>query len=59
MTRKARVEGAIADPVPGDNGAALQRIVDFFKAEHPDAWEAARLGPLEYGLDTMIKALND
>lgn len=45
------------DPVPGDNGAALGRIVDYFKALHPDAWEELRLCPLQHGLDEMVGKL--
>lgn len=45
------------DPVPGDNGAALQRIVEYFKAEHPDKWEAMRLCSLHNGLEDMIACL--
>jgi hypothetical protein len=63
--RKARVEGATAeggdpaDPVPGDNGAALSRIVEFFIASFPDEWEAIRLCPLQHGLDAMVEKLKD
>lgn len=63
MTRKARIEGdaaevkAKADPVPGDNGDALSRIVDFFIAQHPDDWEALRLTPLQHGLPAMAEKL--
>lgn len=45
------------DPVPGDNGAALARIVEYFKATHPDAWESLRLCPLQHGLDDMAELL--
>lgn len=58
--RKARVEGAAskaADPAPGNNGDALDRLVEYFKAEYPEEWEAAKLGPLEYGLKSMIETL--
>jgi hypothetical protein len=65
--RKARVEGAEAegveapaktpDPVPGNNGAALERIVAFFRAEHPDDWADWHLCPLESGLAAMIERL--
>lgn len=57
MPRKARVEGAIADPAPGDNAEALARIIAYFQAEHPEEWEAMKLGPLEYGLKGMIETL--
>lgn len=58
---KARVEGAVftPDPVPGDNDAALLRIVEFFKAEFPDDWEALRLCPLQHGLDDMVRLLKN
>lgn len=58
MARKARLEGAaVADPVPGDNGEALERILAFFKAEHGDSWEALKLCPLQHGLEDMIGKL--
>lgn len=47
----------IADPVAGDNGAALARIVEYFKATHPDEWETLRLCPLEHGLEAMTERL--
>ena len=46
-----------ADPVPGNNGEALGRIVDYFKAQHPDQWEALRLCPLQHGLQDMVRLL--
>lgn len=61
--RAARAEGEaadtprIADPAPGDNGEALSRLVEFFKAQHPDTWETLRLCPLQHGIDAMIEAL--
>lgn len=57
--RKARVEGAeaIADPVPGNNGDALSRIVAFFRAEYPDEWESIALCPLQHGLEVMAEKL--
>lgn len=63
-TKKARVEAAQADPVkkadpvPGDNGKALQRILDYFKAEHPSKWEEIALGPTQHGIDAMIFILS-
>ncbi len=54
-----RTKAKAADPAPGDNGAALARIVAFFKAEHPDEWEALRLGPCHHGIDQMIEKLSD
>lgn len=72
--RKARVEGdsineavrgvmadvkAFADPIPGDNGAGLGRIVEFFKASFPDDWDELRLCPLQHGLEAMIEKLKD
>lgn len=47
----------VPDPVPGDNGEALARIVAYFKAEHPEAWEELRLCPLQHGLDDMVARL--
>lgn len=46
-----------ADPVPGNDGEALARIVEFFKSEHPGAWDELRLCPLQHGLDDMIGRL--
>jgi len=65
---RSRVEGSVApaieavmrptpDPVPGDNGAALRRIVDYFKATEPDAWEELRLCPLQHGLEDMANRM--
>jgi hypothetical protein len=53
----ARKAAKAADPVPGNNGEALARIVGYFKAVHPDEWEALRLCPLQHGLDEMAKLL--
>lgn len=46
-----------ADPVPGNDGDALARIVDYLKAKFPEEWEALRLCPLQHGLDEMVKRL--
>lgn len=67
---KARVEGesqAVVmqgseaerrpDPVPGNNGEALARIVEYFKAAHPEAWAELHLCPLEYALEEMVNRL--
>ena len=48
----------IADPVPGDNGEALTRIVGYFKEKHPDEWEKLRLCPLQHGVEDMARMLN-
>ncbi|MCB4860781.1 hypothetical protein K7W03_14395 [Sphingobium sp. PNB] len=59
----AAMRGAMAeiaktpDPVPGNNGEALARIVAFFQAEHSDAWEELRLCPLQHGLQDMVERL--
>lgn len=45
------------DPVPGNNGEALARIVAYFKAEHPEAWDELRLCALQHGLDEMVARL--
>ena len=45
------------DPVPGDNGEALERIAAFFRAAFPEDWEALRLCPLQHGLETMADRL--
>lgn len=57
MTTRGRPPKGPADPVPGNNGEALERIVVFFQASFPDEWEAMRLGPLEYGLSAMAERL--
>ena len=46
-----------ADPAPGNNGEDLARIVEFFKAEHPDEWASIALCPLQHGLDAMVERL--
>lgn len=62
MARKARVEGSVKAP-ESDRMVAeaaqhnLAAIVDHFKAQHPDEWEALRLCPLQHGLETMIDKL--
>ncbi len=50
-------EKPVANPVPGDDGAALERIVAFFRQEHPEAWETHKLCPLQHGLDAMVELL--
>ena len=72
MARKARIEGATADPavieaaiaavkapdpVPGDNGAALLRISEYFQSEFPEEWALLRLCPLQHGLEAMVEKL--
>ena len=65
--RRARADGAIlpaaraavpANPVPGDDGAALARIAVFFRHHHAEAWEQLRLCPLQHGLDEMARLLD-
>jgi hypothetical protein len=46
-----------ADPVPGDNGEAFARIVDYFKANHAEQWENIRLCPLQSGVEVMADIL--
>ena len=53
MTRAKRV----ADPAPGDNGEALERIAAYFQATFPDEWEQLRLCPLQHGIETMAGTL--
>ena len=55
--RTVRTEGSQPDPVPGNNGEALARILTFFQAEHPDAWEELRLCPLQHGIQDMVERL--
>lgn len=59
MTTRKPKGGDPADPVPGDNGAALSRIVRFFAARFPDEWEELRLCPLQHGLEAMVEKLKD
>jgi len=47
----------LPDPVPGNDGEALQRIADFFKAKFPEEWEELRLCPLQHGIADMIDKL--
>lgn len=57
MARPRKAVEAPADPVPGNNGEALTRIADYFRATFPDDWEALRLCPLQHGLDDMARLL--
>jgi len=66
---KARVEGAeavkaelsgaggVPNPVPGDDGDALERIAASFQARFPEQWEALALCPLQHGLIAMAETL--
>ena len=64
--RRVRAGGAAAsvaatappNPVPGDDGAALARIVDYFRHGHEEAWERLRLCPLQHGLEEMARLLS-
>jgi len=65
--RKVRAEGAYMsaaapapppNPVPGDDGAALARIVAYFRHGHAEAWERLRLCPLQHGLEDMAQLLS-
>ncbi len=47
-----------ANPVPGDDGAALTRIAAFFRHRYGEAWERLRLCPLQHGLDEMARLLD-
>ena len=63
--RTVRAEGAglsaIAppppNPVPGDDGAALERIAAYFRHGHAEAWERVRLCPFQHGLEDMARLL--
>jgi hypothetical protein len=63
--RRARAGGAPspatvagpANPVPGDDGAALARIAAFFRHRHAGSWERLRLCPLQHGLEEMARLL--
>ena len=63
--RSARAGGAPltaaagpANPVPGDDGAALARIAAFFRHRHAGSWERLRLCPLQHGLEEMARLLS-
>ena len=45
------------NPVPGDDGEALERITASFKERFPDKWEEWRLCPLQSGLPAMAEEL--
>lgn len=47
------------DPVPGDDGDALQRISESFQARFPDDWDNIRLCPLQHGLEAMADILRN
>jgi hypothetical protein len=53
----AAVKAKAPDPVPGDNGAALERISAFFQAEHPAEWAEIALCPLQHGIPAMVALL--
>lgn len=55
--RKVPLEGATPDPVPGNNGDAFARIVDYFRVEFPEDWENLRLCPLQHGVEEMARLL--
>lgn len=62
--RKARLEGAaaavprkVSNPVPGDDGEALSRIVASFRERFPDEWAGWAKCPLESGLPAMAELL--
>lgn len=41
-----------------NDAAILARIVETFKAQHPERWEAIRLCPTWHGFDEMIACLH-
>lgn len=47
----------LANPVPGDDGDALSRIVASFKERFPIQWEEVRLCPAEHSLEVMAQTL--
>lgn len=49
--------GKPKNPVPGDDGDALDRIVASFKARFPDEWEKLALCPLQHGVIDMAKTM--
>lgn len=61
--RKARAEGAavkpkpVPNPVPGDDGDALNRIVASFRARFPEEWDKLALCPLQHGLGDMTRLM--
>lgn len=47
----------LANPVPGDDGDALDRIVAYFRDKYPTQWEEVRLCPAEHSLTVMAQTL--
>lgn len=47
----------LANPVPGDDGEALERIGASFRERFPEDWENIRLCPLQHGIPAMADLL--
>ena len=47
----------LANPVPGDDGDALDRIGASFRERFPEDWENIRLCPLQHGIPAMADIL--
>jgi hypothetical protein len=45
------------NPVPGDDGDALDRIAESFRTRFPEKWEEMRLYPLQHGISAMADTL--
>ena len=55
---KANVEGAAAvKPKAVAKPVSFADMVEAFKVEHPDEWEAIALTPTQHGIEVMAKAL--
>lgn len=57
MTERTLRADRASGSVGGDKAVALTRLVEHFKAQHPDKWEELRLCPLQHGVETMIELL--
>lgn len=64
MPRKARVEGAAAEPErdeagkrPKDHAHHLEDAYEAFQQIDPEGWEELRLCPLQHGIETMVRKL--
>jgi hypothetical protein len=47
----------VSNPVPGDDGEALSRIVASFRERFPDEWAKWAKCPLESGLPAMAELM--
>lgn len=45
------------NPVPGDDGEALDRIATFFQKQYPLVWAEIALCPTQHGLEVMANTM--